>query len=208
MLLFLLIIAMMIPSQSMAFFMGGSKPRAKVSPLTDEAIAIYDKNFPFDRDPPNSNIMGNFGMPNRDIDGTPIKKEYPSSKKRLADITPEQAKKTFSEMARLYGDERALTMVKVQPICLAFDSSTFGRSLEGWTEVFGLEQSQDMVARNPGLLAVRPDEAAKATDSTMIFSYIVAITRPLGPFLLIALFVLLLTPAIESLTGIQYGINH
>jgi hypothetical protein len=65
-----------------------------------------------------------------------------------------------------------------------------------------------MVARNPGLLAVRSDEAAKASDSTMVFSYIVGYTRPLGPFLLLSLLLLLLTPVIEGVTGIQYGINH
>jgi hypothetical protein len=144
---------------------------------------------------------------NQDFDGTRIKKNNPS-KKRLTDITPEQAKKSFNELARLYGDERALGMVKAQPICLAFDSTRFSATCDAWTEVFGLEKTQEMVARNPGLLAVRPGEAAKASDSTMVFSYIVAATRPLGPVLLVTLLLAVLTPLIESVTGIQYGITH
>ncbi len=191
-----------------AFF--ASKPVAKrtsVSPFTDEAISIYDKNFPFGREPPKPNPFIDFGMPNQDFDGTRIKSKNPS-KKRLTDITPEQAKKSFNELARLYGDERALSMVKAQPICLAFDNQNFDKCLENWTNVFGLEASQDMVARNPGLLAVRAEEASKATDSTMVFSYLVAFTRPLGPILLATLFLLILTPTIEALTGVQYGINH
>lgn len=170
-------------------------------------MAIYDKKFPFGREPPKSNFMGDFGMPNQDFDGTRLKKKYATSK-RLTDISPAQAKQAFLELARLYGEERALAMVKAQPLCLAFDVKNFAKSLAAWAEVFGLEAAQEMVARNPGLLAVRPDEATNATDSTMAFSYIVAATRPLGPVLLAGLFFLLLTPTIESLTGIQYGINH
>mmetsp|Transcript_93057 Transcript_93057/g.267734 ORF Transcript_93057/g.267734 Transcript_93057/m.267734 type:complete len:215 (-) Transcript_93057:149-793(-) len=181
--------------------------KAKVSPFTEEAIAIFDKNFPFGREPPKRNPFVDFGMPNQDFDGTRVKSKNPS-KKRLTDITPEQAKKSFNELARLYGDDRALKMVKAQPICLAFDSTNFDPCLENWSNVFGLEAAQEMVVRNPGLLAVRPGEAAKATDSTMVFSYIVAITRPVGGLLLATLFLLLLTPVIESITGIQYGINH
>ena len=192
-----------------AFF--ATKPSAaskvKGSPFTEEAIAIYNKNFPFGREPPKRSALVDFGMPNQDFDGTRIKSKNPSLK-RLTDISPEQAKKSFNELARLYGDERALKMVKAQPICLAFDSTNFSPCLENWSNVFGLQAAQEMVVRNPGLLAVRAEEAAKATDSTMVFSYIVAVTRPIGGLLLATLFLLLLTPLIESITGIQYGINH
>jgi hypothetical protein len=196
-----------IPSANSFFSAKPASKKVSASPLAEEAVAIYNKNHPFGREPPKPNPMGDFGMPNQDFDGTRVKSKNPS-KKRLTDITPEQAKKSFNELARLYGDERALGMVKAQPICLAFDSTKFAQTCAGWTEVFGLEATQDMVARNPGLLAVRPEEAAKATDSTMAFSYIVAFTRPLGSVLLATLLLLLLTPAIESLTGVQYGINH
>lgn len=129
-------------------------------------------------------------------------------KKRLTDISEQQARATFSELVKLYGDDRALDMVKAMPICLSFKKDRFAPCLAAWGEIFGLEQAQDMVKRNPGLLAVRPDEAAKASESSMVFSYIVAFTRPAGPFLLALLCFAVLTPFIEALTGIQFGINH
>jgi hypothetical protein len=140
-------------------------------------------------------------MPDRDLDGTDLKKVYKDSK-RLTDITEQEAKASFTELAKLYGEERALDMVKALPICLAFDKKAFAASLSAWSEIFGAEESKDMATRNPGLLAVRPDEAGKATDSTMTFSYIVAYTRPLGPVALPLLGFLLLTPVIEYYTGI------
>ena len=203
----LFVLGMCLCSASAFFATKPTTRKANVSPFTEEAITIYNKQFPFGREPPKRNPLVDFGMPNQDFDGTRIKSKNPS-KKRLTDITPEQAKIAFNELARLYGDERAIKMVKAQPICLAFDNKNFAPCLENWSNVFGLEAAQEMVVRNPGLLAVRAEEAAKATDSTMVFSYIVAITRPAGGFLLATLFLLLLTPVIESITGIQYGINH
>ena len=59
-----------------------------------------------------------------------------------------------------------------------------------------------MVTRNAGLLAIRPDEAAKATDQTMQASYLIGATRPFGDILLPGLAFLLLVPAIEGITGV------
>ena len=196
-----------LPWASAFFGLKSGGKSIQSSPLAEEAIAVFGQKFPFGREPPKSIGLGDFGMPTTDIDGTRVKSKNPSNK-RMTDITPEEAQKSFNELARLYGEERALGMVKAQPICLAFDSSNFQATRDAWTEVFGLEATQEMVARNPGLLAVRAEEAAKATDSTMAFSYVVAFTRPLGPFLLGGLLLLLLTPVIESITGIQYGILH
>ena len=60
-----------------------------------------------------------------------------------------------------------------------------------------------MVKRNPGLLYVKPENAATSDDLTMQFSYIVAITRPAGPFLLYGTFGLLSIPVIEGITGVS-----
>lgn len=204
-LVILVLLAAVKPSEA---FFGSKAPKALVtSPLTQEALDIYNKAFPFDRPPPKTNPWNDFGMPYTDIDGSRVRSKNPS-KRRLTDISRERAAKAFNTLVKLYGEDRAMSIVKAQPLSLCFDSDYFGPSLEAWTEVFGLEAAQDMVARNPGLLAVRPDEAAKSTDSTMVFSYIVGATRPLGPLLLLTLLGLLLTPAIEAATGIQYGINH
>jgi hypothetical protein len=85
---------------------------------------------------------------------------------------------TFNEMARLYGDKEALEMVKICPQTLKFKRENFQRCLDSWEEQFGLEKAQAMVLRNPGLLGIRPEQTDGA-ESSMVFSYIVALTRPL-----------------------------
>ena len=195
-----------------------SSPVGK-SPLTQQALDTFNKAFPFDREPPKSNPFNDFGMPYTDLDGTILQpskngnyrnknKTGKKVNRRLTDISRERAAQSFNVLVQLYGEQRALTMVQNQPICLCFDSNQFKPALEAWTQIFGLEESQNMVARNPGLLAVKAEEASKSSDSTMIFSYIVGFTRPVGPLLLATMFFLLLTPALEGLTGIQFGINH
>jgi hypothetical protein len=56
--------------------------------------------------------------------------------------------------------------------------------------------------RNPGLLAINPTNAAKSNEQTMVFSYLVAWTRPFGKVLLPGVLFLLLTPLIEQVTGL------
>lgn len=108
---------------------------------------------------------------------------------------------TFNEMARLYGDEAALdfvkTMPQVRPVLgnnimrlrqhpvlsdipqtLKFNKENFEPCLDSWSEQFTLKKAQSMVRRNPGLLGVRPETTDDA-EASMLFSYIVAYTRPL-----------------------------
>jgi len=59
-----------------------------------------------------------------------------------------------------------------------------------------------MVTRNPGLLALTPEEAARASDSTMQASYLIGATAPYGDIILPTLLALLLVPAAEQLSGI------
>lgn len=84
----------------------------------------------------------------------------------------------FNELSRLYGDEGALQIVKIMPKSLTIKREYFAPCLDNWEEQFGLEKAQAMVLRNPGLLAVKPDETDSA-ESSMAFSYLVAVTR--GP---------------------------
>ena len=84
---------------------------------------------------------------------------------------------TFNELARLYGDDEALKMVKIMPSVLRFDSKNFEGSLASWTEQFGSEKAQAMVRRNPGLLGVRPEQTEDA-ESSLYGSYLVAALRP------------------------------
>lgn len=178
--------------------------RPKSSPLCEDAVQIFGKQFPFDRPPIQSSPFIDFGMPYTDFDGTILMKKdgSRSSGKRLTDISRDQVRASFNVLASLYGDEQALGMVKALPICLAFNEDKFGPSLKAFSDVFGDDKAKAMVIRNPGLLAVTPSDAASATEQTMIFSYIIGFTRPFGRVLLPLLLFALLSPAIEAFTGI------
>lgn len=142
----------------------------------NEAVAFFDSKYPF-------------GRPSGDSP-------------RFSDISEARARQAFGELSKLYGDEEALDMVKALPVILCFDCEEWQGSLDAWEEIFGKEQAMGMVGRNPGLLAVSAYQAAATEDSAMVFSYIIAATRPFGNILLPGLLFCLLTPAIEAVTGI------
>ena len=139
-------------------------PSGKSSPLLEEAFAAFPYEF---------------------IDEN-------EKRTRLTSTTKSKATKAFNEMARLYGDERALAMVKTQPAVLTLKSENFAPSLDVWAEAYGSrEAAQAMMVRNPGLLGIPPVLAAENTDATMAMSYVIAITRPTLPkFVLLTSFLL------------------
>ena len=92
---------------------------------------------------------------------------------------------TFNELARLYGDDEALQMVKVTPRVFKFDRDNFEPCLDSWTEQFGPDAVRGMVSRNPGLLGL-PAWQTENAESSFALSYVIAATRP-GPFSLAAL---------------------
>jgi hypothetical protein len=159
----------------------------------NDAMAVFEQKFPFDGSPAPKVGLGAFGMPGGGAEPTG---------KRLTDVGEPRARAAFGELAKLYGADEALAMVQVQPIILCFNYKLWKESLEKWEEVYGLEKAQGMVQRNPGLLAVKPADAATPSESAMAFSYIIAITRPASKVLLPLLIFLLLSPFIEAATGI------
>lgn len=181
-----------------------SRSVPKASPLSDEAIAVFNKRYPFGRGVVKQNPFIKLGMPNRDIDGTPVATVVSADKagKRMTDISEKEARAAFSELAKLYGAEEALEITNALPIALAFSSKNFGESLKEFSILFGEEKAKAMVVRNPGLLAINPTNAAKSNEQTMVFSYLVAWTRPFGKVLLPGVLFLLLTPLIEQVTGL------
>ena len=112
-------------------------------------------------------------------------------------VTREKATVAFNELARLYGDENALAIVKLEPRALVFNSDNYAPCIEAWTEQFGLEASQGMVGRNPGLLAVKPKQAQKPAEDSMVFSYIIAVTRPLPKLIGVGLLLSILTSGMQ-----------
>ena len=101
---------------------GGGGGAAAKSPWADEAIAAFNDKYPFGREPLKPNRFLSIGMPGTDIDGTTYRtyKAGEPRGKRLTDISEQEARATFAELAKLYGAESALVMTKAKPVCLAF----------------------------------------------------------------------------------------
>ena len=185
----------------------GKKTSVKISPFAQEAVEIFGDNYgSYNRAPYKENALDSLskiGVPKTDIDGTKILKKRENPGRRITDLSEKEVAATFNGLANVYGEERAIAMVKIFPICMSFNPKAFAASFAIWSEIFGEEKTLDMVSRNPGLLAVKPKDAGKNTDNTMVFSYIIAATRPIGLFGPAFILLLLSVPVIEGTTGIQ-----
>jgi hypothetical protein len=129
----------------------------------------------------------------------------PENKEMLFSVKDDKLRATFNAIAKLYGEDNALKMVKIQPGVLAFNKDNFAGSLSAFGEKFGLEEAKEMVIRNPGLLSVKPANAATADDMTMQLSYVVDVTRPIGIAGPVGILGLLSVPAIEGALGYSKG---
>jgi len=200
--LIFLIVSLLLTSSD-AFATTKTKAAASKPVAADQAVAIFGKTFPYGRPPVPPSARVRFGMPTTDFDGSTVMQEkYKNPGKRLVDITEKEARAAFVELAKCYGDQEALQMVKATPICLSFNKNNFKPSLEAFADIFGKQEAQQMVQRNPGLLALNPESAATATDQTMVFSYLVGYTRPVGPILLGLLAFALASLPFQAATGI------
>jgi hypothetical protein len=153
----------------------------------DDALAIYQKKHP-----------------------KKAPKDGKVSSPTFSDRDEKYLKAGFKELAKAYGEDSALQMVKDLPICLAFNRKNFGPSLIELAKTFGDEEARGMVQRNPGLLVIPPTGAGGANsveDLAMQFSYVVAATRPVGPFLLYGTLSLLFEPAFELISGMPLKEN-
>jgi len=192
----ILLLALLLVARSDAF----ARPSKATTVTADQqAVDVYAKQFPFNRPPVESAPWVQWGMP-KDED----KKGYNKKNrgKRLTDKSEKEVRAAFAELAQNYGEEGALQMVQALPICLSFNRKNFKPSLDAFSEKFGEQKAKGMVRRNPGLLALTPENAATATDQTMVFSYLVGYTRPLGPLLLGSLSLALLSLPFQAATGI------
>lgn len=175
--------------------------------VVEEALSIYEKKYP-KKGEYKAPFFNKWGVPKADVDGTPVFPEKATEdKKRIFEKDVSLLKSNFQELAKVYGTDEALQMTKDLPACLAFDKSNFKPSLVEFGKIFGEEEAKEMVMRNPGLLAIKPEDAAKSDDQTMKFSYVIAKTRPAGPFLLYGTLGLLSIPVIEGITGVPFRTN-
>ena len=182
-------------------------PSVKSLATLDDAVTLYVNKYPQKADKSRS-FNAAWGMPNRDLDGTKFTTATDSKMgKTFSDVDEKDLKSTYVELAKVYGEDVAFQMVKDYPLVLAANRANFQPSLDAFIENFGDEEARAMVARNPGLLFVKPSDAASSEDLTMKMSYIVAYTRPLGPFLLYGLLALLCEPVVEAASGIPIRQN-
>jgi hypothetical protein len=181
---------------------GAKKPAnksVKSSPRANEAIDIYASKF---RSSTNGKrqkfFFESWGMPSS------YQANEDTSENIFARKDTELAL-AFNTLASIYGDDVALQMVNIQPNVLAFNSANFEPSLNAFAEKFGMEESKAMVLRNPGLLSVKPANAAEVDGLTMQLSYVVDVTRPIGALGPVILFGLLSIPVLEGVTGVSRG---
>jgi hypothetical protein len=118
------------------------------STLTQQAVDIFGEKYPYNQAPRKRGILDKYvalGVPKIDIDGTRYDKVGTNNgSKRMTDITAKKAADTFNQIASLYGDQRAIEMVKIFPICLAFDKSQFKDSFVAWSGIYGVEETKEM----------------------------------------------------------------
>ena len=190
-----------------SFSFGNNKASAKApaipNEVIEEALSIYEKKYPSSSSGSEAvkPFWNSWGIPKRDIDGTEVMSSKPN--KRIFSVEAATRKSTFVEIAKLYGTQEALQMTRDLPSILAFDDKNFKKALDEFSNIFGEEEAKAMVMRNPGLLYVKPENAATADDLTMKFSYIISFTRPVGPLLLYGTLSLLSIPVLEGITGVS-----
>ena len=171
----------------------------------DAAVSLYQKKYPANRAPRKRAFNAAMGMPRRDVDGTVYKVAQSNNSdmgKAFSDRPEADLRATFTVLAKYFGNDDALQMVKNFPLVLAMNRNNLVPVMKEYGATFGIDDAKEMVKRNPGLLFCQPADAAEADDLTMQFSYVVAATRPLGPVLLYGTLALLLEPTFEYVSGI------
>jgi hypothetical protein len=95
------------------------------SAASEEALSVFAQKYPFNR---------------------PV--EEGKTVKRFTDMSEPQVRSSFEDLAKVYGEEPALDMVKAMPVVLTFNSKNFAPALKGFADTFGEEESKAMVSRN------------------------------------------------------------
>lgn len=134
--------------------------------------------------------------------------KYAGSKKGGSkDLDDFQLGAVFNAMAKITKDEAiALDMVKIAPRILCLDPERFTATFAVFENTYGFEKALGLITRNPDILSIAPSGYASAEvagDDAIAMSYLIAFTRPIGAPLLATLGLLLVSPAIKSVLGIE-----
>jgi hypothetical protein len=185
-------------------FQPPNKATSKVgkSKLND-AIALYQKRYPQNRGPRKRAFNAGVGLPVRDLDGTKLKVAKSNTLgKTFSERSESELRATYQTLQKYFGDDDTYQMVQDFTLVLTMNRKNLAAIMAAYANNFGKDQADAMVKRNPGLLFCQPKDAATADNLTMQFSYVVAITRPVGPLLLYTLLALVFEPTFELLSGI------
>jgi len=193
----------------------------------NSALAAYRLRYPSSAEATTSNVPGfaQKGILSKNSFGAKYDTSFVDNSNKAPRVMPSEKTdkeviSTYQAIAKLYGEENAAKMAKAEVKVLGFDSSGFAATKAAFVGAL-CEPSEDgkpakyteadveaMVTRNPLLLNLRATGFGGADttgDETMYASYVIAATRPAGPFLLGGLFLLLATPAIKAALGINDG---
>lgn len=137
-----------------------------------------------------------------------------NAKKRSRPTVESDLRDNYAELSKIFGDEMSLGLVKTTPAVLQMERSYFAGTYAVFCEKFGVDETDALLLRNPGLLAIKPDGwgpdgyagAGEAGPETIAMSYVIAATRPLGKYGVFGLVGLLSVPALEQVTGISRSV--
>lgn len=145
------------------------------SEFTQEAVNAFKKAYPNPR--PGGNV---------DLDAATLKSRFASLSKTLK------------------GEENAIVAVRNVPEVLLINSALIKANFDVFEKKFGEEKAIGLVQRNPNILSVPTKgygSAEVAGDETIVMSYVLNATRPIGKPLLAILFLALAKPVIFYLLG-------
>jgi len=140
-----------------------------------------------------------------------LRKKYPAERIKVGTpiygITDSQLMSQYNELVNIFdNEEELLVVIKLLPNILIGDLNRVRANYNIYVDKWGIDKAKGVIFRNPALLSVPPTgygSAEKAGDETVVLSYAIAATRPIGGLLLGALFLALSKPFIA-----QYILNQ
>ena len=124
-------------------------------------------------------------------------------------ISDSDAKRTYSAISAAYGETTTMSMFANSPAIMRADVSEIAPAAAIYKETYGEESARALLVRNPNLLFCTAEKASKAGGDAMALSYVIAATRgPQGLALQLLLLGLLLSPVVERVTGVHFGLEY
>lgn len=128
-------------------------------------------------------------------------------KGKAFDVTDDEAAFRFAFLNSVIGDEDlTIQAINNAPLVLTISEGRVIDNFDVYKEIYGLEKATGLIVRNPLILQVPTrgyGSAETSGDETILMSYVVAATRPIGGPLLALLGFLLAYKPLIGLAGIE-----